>query len=72
MEREDRVDESLLLGEWGSERKGVQVQGIMSASLILGLCGGLGHMRVAFRAGLPSCHTEGSVLEFHDKKGSRG
>ncbi len=66
------MDESLLLGEWGSERKGVQVQGIISASLILGLYSGLGHMHVAFRAGFPSRHTEGSVLEFHGKGGSGG
>ncbi len=72
MGREDRVDESLLLGEWGSERKGVQVPGIMSVSLILGLCGGLGHTHVAARAGFPWRHTEGSVLEFHGKRGSRG
>ena len=66
------MDESLLLGEWGSERKGVQVQEIMSASLTLGLRGGLGHMHLAFRAGFPSRHTERSVLEFHGKGGSRG
>ena len=72
MEREDRVDGSLLLGQWGSERKGVQVPGIMSLSLILGLCGGLGHTHVTARAGFPWRHTEGSVLEFHGKKGLGG
>ena len=66
------MDESLLLGEWGSERKRVEVQGFLSASLILGLCGGLGHMGVAFRAGFPSRYSEGSVLEFHGKGGSGG
>ena len=37
MAREDRVDEPLLLGEWRSERKSVEVRGFLSASLILSL-----------------------------------
>ena len=35
--RKDWVDESLLLGEWGSERKRVELQGFLPASLILSL-----------------------------------
>ena len=53
------MDESLLLGEWGSERKRVEVQGFLSASLILSLWVAL--------AGFLSLHFEGSVLEFHDQ-----
>ena len=72
MAREDRVDEPLLLGEWGSERKSVEVQGFLSASLTLSLCGGLCYVHVVVRAGFPSRHTDGSVLEFHGKGGSGG
>ena len=72
MAREDRVDEPLLLGEWGSERKSVEVQGFLLASLTLSLCGCLCYVRVVVRAGFPSRHTEGSVLEFHGKKGLGG
>ena len=66
-----RVDEFLLLGEWGSERKRVEVQGFLSASLILNLCG-LFHVRGAVRAAILLFHAEGSVLEFHDETGSGG
>ena len=72
MAKEDRVDEPLLLGEWGSESKSVEVQGFLSASLILSLCGGLCYVHVVVRAGFPSRHTEGSVLDFHGKKGLSG
>ena len=72
MTRHVRVDESLLLGEWGSERKRVEVQGFLSASLILNLCGGLSHVRGAVRAAFLLFHAEGSVLEFHDETGSGG
>ena len=61
------MDEPLLLGEWGSERKSVEVQGFLSASLILSLCGGLRYVHVVVRAGFPSRHTEGSMLEIHGK-----
>ena len=66
------MDEPLLLGEWESERKSVEVQGFLSASLILSLCGGLCYVHVVVRAGFTSRHTEGSVLEFHGKKGLGG
>ena len=66
------MDEPLLLEEWESERKSVEVQGFLSASLILSLCGGLCYVHVVVRAGFPSRHTEGSVLEFHGKKGLGG
>ena len=61
------MDESLLLGEWGSERKRVEVQGFLSASLTLRLCSGLRNVHGAVRAGFLSLHFEGSVLEFHDQ-----
>ena len=61
------MDESLLLGEWGSERKRVEVQGFLSASLILSLWGGPCHLHETVRAGFLSLHFEGSVLEFHDQ-----
>ena len=61
------MDEPLLLGEWGAERRGGEVQGFLSASLTLSLCGGLCYVHVVVRAGFPSRHTEGSVLEFHGK-----
>ncbi len=59
------MDEPFLLGEWGSERKSVEVQGFLSASLTLSLCGGLCYVHGAVRAGFLSLHFEGSVLEFH-------
>ena len=61
-----------MLGEWGSERKSVEVQGFLSASLTLSLCGGLCYVRVVVRAGFPSRRTEGSVLEFRGKRGLSG
>ena len=61
------MDEPLLLGEWGSERKSVEVQRFLSASLTLSLCGGRCYVHVVVRAGFPSRRTEGSVLEFHGK-----
>ncbi len=61
------MDEPLLLGEWGSERKSVEVQRFLSATLTLSLCGGLCYVHVVVRAGFPSRHIEGSVPEFHGK-----
>ena len=55
-----------------SERKRVEVQGFLSASLTLSLCGGLCYVHAVVRAGLASRHTEGSVLKFHGKKGLGG
>ena len=60
------------LGSWGFERKSVEVQRFLSASLTLSLCGGLCYVHVVVRAGFTSRHTEGSVLEFHGKKGLGG